>query len=93
MDEIVVRKAIVVFSRFHPCIFLLRYEAYNEFAALISDERHQYRFLLRKGDFVLYSNKTMLHGREAFSGPRWVRGAYFDQDKVLKHLTAVNERD
>ena len=65
----------------------LWYEAYNAFAKILQDEKYQFRFLLQPGDYVLYSNRTMVHAREAFSGPRWVRGAYFDQEKVLSHLS------
>lgn len=54
------------------------YRAYEAFARIVRDPRHQYRFALRPGDFVLYDNHRMLHARTAFRGPRWVRGVYFD---------------
>ncbi|MFP2905602.1 TauD/TfdA family dioxygenase [Pyxidicoccus sp. 3LFB2] len=54
------------------------YRAYNRFAKLVRDERHQYRFRLEAGDFLIYDNWRMLHARTAFSGPRWLRGVYFD---------------
>ena len=54
------------------------YRAYNRFARLVRDERHQYRFLLQAGDFLIYDNWRMLHARTAFTGARWVRGVYFD---------------
>jgi len=53
------------------------YRAYKRFASLINDPRHQYRFRLEGGDFLVYDNYRMLHARTAFSGPRWVRGVYF----------------
>ncbi len=62
------------------------YEAYSEFAKILYDEKFQFRFMLEPGDFVLYSNLTMVHARESFSGPRWVKGVYFDQNKVMEHL-------
>lgn len=55
------------------------YRAYDRFAKIVRDPRHQYRFCLQPGDFVLYDNHRMLHGRTAFSGPRWLRGIYFDE--------------
>lgn len=55
------------------------YRAYNRYAQIVRDPRHQYRFSLEPGDFVLYDNHRMLHGRTAFSGPRWLRGVYFDE--------------
>ncbi|WNG37409.1 gamma-butyrobetaine dioxygenase [Archangium violaceum] len=54
------------------------YRAYNRFARLVRDERHQYRFHLGAGDFLVYDNWRMLHARTAFTGSRWVRGVYFD---------------
>ena len=32
------------------------YRAYNRFAKLVRDERHQYRFRLEAGDFLIYDN-------------------------------------
>jgi gamma-butyrobetaine dioxygenase/trimethyllysine dioxygenase len=54
------------------------YRAYNRFARLVRDERHQYRFRLEKGDFLIYDNWRMLHARTTFTGSRWLRGVYFD---------------
>ncbi|WPB76480.1 TauD/TfdA family dioxygenase [Archangium violaceum] len=54
------------------------YRAYNRFARLVRDERHQYRLRLEAGDFLLYDNWRMLHARTAFTGSRWLRGVYFD---------------
>ena len=66
----------------------LWYSAYSEFSKILQDQKFQFRFLLEPGDFVLYSNLTMVHARESFSGARWVRGVYFDQSKVTKHLAS-----
>lgn len=55
------------------------YRAHDRFARLVRDPRHQYRFALRSGDFLLYDNHRMLHARTAFSGARWLRGVYFDR--------------
>jgi len=57
------------------------YRAYNRFARLVRQPEHQYRFLLRAGDFLLYDNYRMLHARTQFEGPRWLRGVYFDATK------------
>jgi gamma-butyrobetaine dioxygenase/trimethyllysine dioxygenase len=54
------------------------YRAYDRFARLVRDPANQYRFVLEPGDFVLYDNFRMLHARVGFTGPRWVRGIYFD---------------
>lgn len=55
------------------------YRAYNRFARLVRDERHQYRFLLQAGDLLIYDNWRMIHARTSFTGARWVRGVYFDR--------------
>jgi len=54
------------------------YRAYNNFTEIVMDARHQYRFTLQGGDFVMYDNYRMLHARTGFSGPRWLRGVYFN---------------
>jgi gamma-butyrobetaine dioxygenase len=54
------------------------YRSYNRFATLVAEPRHQYRFALRSGDFLIYDNFRMLHARTGFRGSRWVRGIYFD---------------
>jgi gamma-butyrobetaine dioxygenase/trimethyllysine dioxygenase len=55
------------------------YRAHDRFARLVRDPRHQLRFTLEPGDFVLYDNHRMLHGRTGFRGARWMRGVYFDR--------------
>jgi gamma-butyrobetaine dioxygenase len=55
------------------------YRAYDRFSRMVRDPRHQYRFALAAGDFVLYDNHRMLHARTSFRGARWVRGIYFDR--------------
>ena len=54
------------------------YRAYQTFTRLTESPASQYRFKLQAGDFVLYDNYRMLHGRTAFSGARWMKGIYFD---------------
>lgn len=62
------------------------YKAYNAFASLVRDKKNQYRFLLNSGDFVLYDNHRMFHARTGFSGPRHVRGIYFNHKDVFTKL-------
>lgn len=54
------------------------YRAHDRFVAILRDRRHQRRLTLDAGEWVLYDNHRTLHGRTAFTGPRWVRGIYFD---------------
>ena len=67
----------------------LWYKAYAEYASIVQDPRFQYKFLLQPGDFILYSNKSMLHARTSFQGSRHVRGVYFHEDDVMRHLNSV----
>ncbi|NOU31980.1 MAG: hypothetical protein HOO96_29095 [Polyangiaceae bacterium] len=53
------------------------YRAYNHFTRIVREPAHQYRFRLAPGDFVLYDNRRMVHGRNSFRGLRWLRGVYF----------------
>jgi alpha-ketoglutarate-dependent taurine dioxygenase len=52
------------------------YRAYTRFARIVRNRAHQVRFHLGAGDFVIYDNWRMLHGRTAFTGHRWLRGIY-----------------
>ncbi|MFT5368455.1 MAG: alpha-ketoglutarate-dependent taurine dioxygenase [Candidatus Latescibacterota bacterium] len=54
------------------------YRAYQQFTRIIEDPAYQFRVLLQPQDFILYDNYRMLHGRTAFTGPRWMKGIYFD---------------
>lgn len=54
------------------------YRAYRRFAKLVRDPRHQYRLRLAASDFLIYDNHRMLHARTGFTGPRWLRGVYFN---------------
>jgi len=69
------------------------YEAYRAFTALVRSPRFEYSFLLKSGDFVIYDNFRMLHGRTEFRGTkRWLRGVYLDKAEVFRHLThSINE--
>ena len=62
------------------------YDAYRKYASILYDPQSQYKVLLDSGDFVLYDNFKMLHAREAFSGPRYLRGIYFRHTDVWKKL-------
>ncbi|CAF2996834.1 unnamed protein product [Rotaria sp. Silwood2] len=60
------------------------YKAYRTYASILYDPQCQYKVTLNSGDFVLYDNYKMLHAREAFTGPRHLRGIYFRQIDVWK---------
>lgn len=55
------------------------FRAYRRYMTILRDERHLVRLRLHAGDFLIYDNHRMLHGRSAFTGDRWVRGVYFNE--------------
>jgi alpha-ketoglutarate-dependent taurine dioxygenase len=67
------------------------YNAYRQYASILYDRQSQYRVQLDRGDFVLYDNYQMLHAREAFTGPRHLRGIYFRHEDVWKKLSKFNK--
>lgn len=62
------------------------YDAYRKYASILYDPQCQYKVTLNSGDFVLYDNFKMLHARDAFTGPRYLRGIYFRHTDVWKKL-------
>jgi gamma-butyrobetaine dioxygenase len=60
------------------------YRSFAIFESLINDKRYLYTYLLKEGDLVLFANRRVLHGREAFdnSGDRWLKGTYVPWDDL-----------
>ena len=54
------------------------YRSYQQFIQLLDKPSYQYNFTLEPQDFILYDNYRMLHGRTAFTGPRWMKGIYLN---------------
>ena len=69
------------------------YKAYRQYASILYDTQSQYRVQLERGDLVLYDNYKMLHAREAFTGPRHLRGVYFRSNDVWKKLGKFTNKD
>lgn len=65
------------------------YRSYNKFAEIVRNPDHQYKLALASGDFVLYDNFRMLHARTGFTGPRHLRGIYFNHVDVWKKLQVL----
>lgn len=75
------------------------YQAYSAFKHLLSKPRHIYAMAWHRGDMVLYDNRRIFHGREAFDDPsvrRIIRGGYFGNAELtsryfhLKHRALEN---
>lgn len=52
--------------------------AYATYEHILHTPEFRHKLALNAGDFLVYDNLRMLHAREAFSGPRWMRGFYFE---------------
>jgi len=62
--------------------------AYRRFVTDLHDERAAVQYRLAPGDLIVFNNRRVLHGREAFTlspddGDRWLQGCYIDLDAVL----------
>eukprot|EP01060_Flectonema_neradi_P007345 TRINITY_DN150_c6_g1_i1.p1 TRINITY_DN150_c6_g1~~TRINITY_DN150_c6_g1_i1.p1 ORF type:complete len:427 (+),score=75.39 TRINITY_DN150_c6_g1_i1:74-1282(+) len=79
------------------------YSAYNVFADIIEDKQNTtdygYHFRLAEGEVVLFNNRRLLHGREAFKlgdGHRHLQGCYISIDDFLNkyhNLSLVHAND
>jgi hypothetical protein len=62
------------------------YEAFKQFSRLIEDKSMIYQRRLEPGDCVIFANRRVLHGRQAFdgtSGHRHFVGTYVDWDALI----------
>lgn len=65
------------------------YRALRVFYETVGDESLQMRFDYRPGDLVLFDNRRVLHGREAYdggAGERWLQGCYGEREELLSRL-------
>ena len=68
--------------------------AYRQFASLINDAKHSFRFHMAPGDVVVMDNERVLHGRDAFNATtsdRWLQGAYADRHELLSRLQTLHD--
>lgn len=57
------------------------------------DELEPARVVVRPGTALLFKDDRLLHGRDAFSGPRWLQRAYFtDSLDLLRDVTGSDWR-
>lgn len=65
------------------------YRALRRFTRLADSPEFRSTFAFRPGDCVLFDNRRILHGREAFDGDggrRHLRGCYVDRDDLYSRL-------
>ncbi|SCU84280.1 LAFA_0D09120g1_1 [Lachancea sp. 'fantastica'] len=62
------------------------------FEKFINLPENQFRLKLPENACVIFNNRRLLHARTAFSGERWLRGCYLDDDAVKSKLQYLEER-
>lgn len=74
------------------------YRALQRFMAMANAPKYQMRYQFTAGDIIIFDNRRILHGREAFfpqSGDRQLRGLYLDRDdmhsKIRMHRNSANQ--
>ncbi|MEM6421559.1 MAG: TauD/TfdA family dioxygenase, partial [Pseudomonadota bacterium] len=68
------------------------YRAVRLFMSHIRSERFLCRYPFSAGDLILFDNRRMLHGRDAFdpmSGTRRLEGCYLDTDEIRSRLRVL----
>ncbi|SCU94503.1 LAME_0F07690g1_1 [Lachancea meyersii CBS 8951] len=63
------------------------------FEKFINMPENQFRLKLPENACVIFNNRRLLHARTAFSGERWLRGCYLDDDALKSRLAYLEERD
>lgn len=66
------------------------YEALICLQNLLKEPDFALRFMYQPGDLVIFDNRRLLHGRDAFDpgtgGERWLQGCYLERDEVRSRV-------
>lgn len=68
------------------------YRAYRAYMRLTRDPKYRLSFKLERGEMVVFDNRRVLHGREAFdpsTGYRHLHGCYVDRGEFLSRLRVL----
>lgn len=68
------------------------YDAMRLMMRMVSDERFVCRYPFAAGDLVIFDNRRILHGRDAFNpngGVRRLQGCYLDTDELRSRLRVL----
>lgn len=71
------------------------YRAYRAYMAMTRDPRYRLSFKLESGEMIVFDNRRVLHGREAFdpsTGYRHLHGCYVDRGEFLSRLRVLARR-
>ncbi len=89
IDEIRIANTLRLFPDMPHADVDRGYRAIRRFVQLADSERFRITFPFRPGDCVVFDNRRVLHGREAFEpggGERHLRGCYVDRDDLFSRL-------
>ncbi|MEM1272208.1 MAG: TauD/TfdA family dioxygenase [Pseudomonadota bacterium] len=76
-----------------PEIMPAYYHAYRKFMQLTRDPAFQVRLKLKAGEMVVFDNRRVLHGRDAFdpsTGFRHLQGCYVDRGEFLARIRVLS---
>lgn len=69
------------------------YEALICLQNLLKEPEFALRFTYAPGDLVIFDNRRLLHGRDAFDpgtgGSRWLQGCYLERDEIRSRLRMI----
>ncbi|QCB46911.1 TauD/TfdA family dioxygenase [Hydrogenophaga sp. PAMC20947] len=70
------------------------YQAYRAYMAKTRDEKYRLVLKLKAGEMVVFDNRRVLHGRDAFdpaSGLRHLQGCYVDRGEFASRLRLLSQ--
>lgn len=68
------------------------YRAYRTFMRMLRDPAYARAFRLKAGEMVVFDNRRVLHGRQAFNpatGYRYLNGCYVDRGEFLSRIRVL----
>jgi gamma-butyrobetaine dioxygenase len=72
------------------------WRADRELYRRVSDPKYMIRYRYEPGDLVMFDNRRLLHGREAFdesTGKRWLRGCYIEREELHSAVRMAARRN
>lgn len=79
-----------------PDVMPAYYRAYRAFMAMTRDPAYQLTFKLQAGEMIVFDNRRVLHGREAFdpsTGFRHLHGCYVDRGEFNSRLRLLARKE
>jgi len=71
------------------------WQADRELSRRISDRKYMISYRYAPGDLVMFDNRRLQHGREAFdaaTGKRWLRGCYIEREELHSAIRMAARR-